>query len=216
MRSGKPTAPAALGMDVWEYYKKNADEGFHFAEAMSGMSAMAMQAVLSAYSFRGARKVVDVGGSHGAFVAGVLQREREAKGVLFDRPEVVEGARATLDHTGVGDRIERVAGDFFASVPAGGDVYLLKHILHDWSDDACVRILGNVRAAMTDDARVVVVEMLIAKAGTPSPAALLDLNMLVMLEGKERTAEEFGALFAQAGLRLASVTPTHSLEARKA
>lgn len=139
---------------------------------------------------------------------------------LFDRPEVVEGARATLDHTGVGDRIERVGGDFFTSVPAGGDVYLLKHILHDWSDEACVRILENVRAAMTDDARVVVVEMLIAKAGTPSPAALLDLNMLVMLEGKERTSEEFAALFAQAGLRLSSVTPTHSpvavLEARKA
>jgi hypothetical protein len=220
VRTGKPAAPAALGMDVWEYYKKNAEEGFHFAEAMSGMSAMAMQAVLAAYSFRDVRKVVDVGGSHGAFVAAVLQREPAARGVLFDRAEVVEGANATLEHTGVADRIERVAGDFFQSVPAGGDTYLLKHILHDWSDDECVRILTNVRAAMTPEARVVVVEMLIDEKGPPSPAPLLDLNMLVMLTGRERIAEEFGALFAKAGLRLAGVTPTHSpvavVEARRA
>ncbi len=220
VRTGKPAAPAALGMDVWEYYEKNADEGFHFAEAMSGMSAMAMQAVLAAYSFQDARTVVDVGGSHGAFVAAVLQREAGARGVLFDRAEVVEGASATLEHTGVASRVDRVAGDFFQSVPAGGDVYLLKHILHDWSDDECVRILTNVRAAMAPEGRVVVVEMLIDGAGPPSPAALLDLNMLVMLTGRERTAEEFGALFAKAGLRLSGVTPTHSpvavVEARRA
>lgn len=220
VKTGRPTAPAALGMDVWEYYKKNHDEGFHFAEAMSGLSHMAMQAVLAAYSFAGARKVVDVGGSHGAFVAAVLQREKTARGVLFDRPEVVEGAGATLEAAGVADRIERVGGSFFESVPAGGDVYLLKHILHDWSDDECVKILGCVREAMAPDGRVVVAEMLISDQGPPSPAPLLDLNMLVMLTGKERTAEEFGELFARAGLKLSGVTPTHSpigvVEARRA
>ncbi len=219
VRTGKPAAPGALGMDVWEYYKQNADEGFLFAEAMSGMSTMAMQAVLASYSFSGARKVVDVGGSHGAFVAAVLQRETTATGVLFDRPEVVEGAGATLQAAGVAHRVERVAGDFFQSVPAGGDVYLLKHILHDWSDDECVQILGRVRDAMTPDARVVVAEMLIDDKGPPSPAPLLDLNMLVMLSGRERTAQEFGGLFASAGLKLHGVTPTHSpvavLEARR-
>jgi hypothetical protein len=220
VRTGKPSAPKALGMDVWEYYKKNAEEGFHFAEAMSGMSTMAMQAVLASYSFAGAKKVVDVGGSHGAFVSAVLQREPTASGVLFDRPEVVEGAGATLDAAGVSARVERVAGDFFQGVPGGGDVYLLKHILHDWNDDECVKILSHVREGMAPDARIVVVEMLITDQGPPSPAPLLDLNMLVMLTGRERTADEFGALFAKAGLKLSSVTPTHSpvavIEARRA
>jgi hypothetical protein len=220
VRTGKPAAPKALGMDVWEYYKKNSEEGFQFAEAMSGLSSMALQAVLAAYSFAGARKVVDVGGSHGSFLAAVLQRETEARGVLFDRPEVIEGARATLAGAGIADRVERVAGSFFESVPAGGDVYLLKHILHDWSDDECVTILRCVREGMTADARVVVVEMLISADGPPSPAPLLDLNMLVMLTGKERTKDEFGALFAKAGLALSNVTPTHSpfavVEARRA
>jgi len=227
VRTGKPAAKAVLGMDPWEYYRKNPEEGHHFAEAMSGISSMAMQAVLAAYSFSGARKVVDVGGSHGAFLSAVLQREKDAHGVLFDQPQVVEGASPTLDAAGVSARVERAGGDFFQSVPAGGDVYLLKHILHDWNDDECVTILRRVRESMAPDARVVVVEMLIdedgpgqGRMGPPSPAPLLDLNMLVMLTGKERTAEDFAALFEKAALRLAGVTPTHSpmsvIEARSA
>lgn len=210
VRTGKPSAPKALGMDPWEYYKKNLQEGFHFAEAMSGLSHMAMEAVLASYSFAGARKIVDVGGSHGSFVAAVLQREKTACGVLFDRPEVVDRAGPTLEEAGVNDRVVRVGGSFFESVPAGGDVYLLKHILHDWNDDECVKILRNVGEAMVRDGRVVVVEMLITDNGPPSPAPLLDLNMLVMLTGKERTNEDFAALFAKAGLKLHAVTPTQS------
>jgi hypothetical protein len=220
VRTGKPSTDKALGMDAWTYYEKNAEEGFLFAEAMSGMSTMAMQAVLASYSFVGAKKVVDVGGSHGAFLAAVLQREPTARGVLFDRPEVVEGAGATLEGAGVAGRVERVGGNFFESVPSGGDTYLMKHILHDWSDDECVKLLKCVRAAMPADAKLVVAEMLITDGGPPSPAPLLDLNMLVMLTGKERTADEFGALFAKAGLVLSGVTPTHSpiavIEARRA
>lgn len=216
--TGEPSAPKVLGTDLWAYYEKNAAEGLLFAEAMSGISSMATHAVLEAYSFAGATKVVDVGGSHGAFVAAVLQREKSAHGVLFDRPEVLEGAGATLEGAGVNARVERVAGSFFESVPAGGDVYLLKFILHDWNDDECVAILRRVREAMSPTARVVVVEMLITSGGPPSPAPLLDLNMLVMLTGRERTSDEFAALFARAGLALQGVTPTHSpfavLEAR--
>ena len=220
VRTGKPSAPRALGMSVWEYYQKHAEEGFHFAEAMTGLSSLALEAVLGAYSFAGARKVVDVGGSHGAFLAAVLKREPNARGVLFDRPDVIEGAGATLAGAGVGARVERVGGSFFESVPAGGDVYLLKHILHDWNDDECVTILGHVREAAAPGARIVVVEMLVTDGGPPSPAPLLDLNMLVMLTGKERTARQFADLFAKAGLTPAGVTPTHSpfavIEARRA
>jgi hypothetical protein len=207
-------------MDIWTYYEKNADEGFHFAEAMSGVSHIALQAVLASYSFAGARSVVDVGGSHGSFLAAVLAHEKTARGVLFDRPEVVGGAGPRLEAAAVDGRVERVGGDFFERVPSGGDVYLMKFILHDWSDDECVAILRRVREAMAPDGKVVVVEMLIADGGPPSPAPLLDLNMLVMLTGRERTAEEFGGLFAKAGLKLAGVTPTPSpfsvIEARPA
>jgi len=208
VRTGEPSAEHALGTDVWAYYKKHPEEGGYFAEAMSGFSAIAIEAVLASYSFAGARKVVDVGGSHGAFVAAVLQGEPTARGVLFDLPEVVEGAGATLEGAGVAGRVERVGGSFFERVPAGGDTYLVKHILHDWSDDECVKILANVGRAMAPDGRVVVVEMLIDEGGAPSAVPLLDLNMLVMLTGKERTEAEFGALFSKAGLRLISVTPT--------
>jgi hypothetical protein len=220
VRTGKPSTPEALGMDLWEYYKKNADEGFLFAEGMSGMSVMAMKAVLSSYSFSGVRQVVDVGGSHGSFLAAVLQIEPAARGVLFDLPEVIGDAGATLEGAGVADRVVQVGGDFFESVPTGGDMYLLKHILHDWNDDECIKILDRVRDAMTADGRIAVVEMLISDDGPPSPAPLLDLNMLVMITGKERTADDFARLFARAGLVLSGVTRTQSpiavIEARRA
>jgi hypothetical protein len=138
---------------------------------------------------------------------------------LYDLPQVVEGASAALGAAGVADRVERIAGNFFESVPKGGDVYLIKHILHDWSDAECLKILQNVREAMLPEGRVVVVEMPIESGGPPSPAPLLDLNMLVMLTGKERTTDEYGVLFSRAGLKLAGVTRTQSpfavLEARR-
>jgi hypothetical protein len=219
VRTGQPSAPAVLGMPVWDYYKKNPEEGAHFAAAMSGLSGIAMQAVLASYSFAGARSVVDVGGSHGVFLTAVLQQQTAARGILYDLPQVVEGALAPLTAAGVADRVERIGGSFFESVPKGGDVYLIKHILHDWSDAECVKILQNVRDAMSPEGRVVVVEMPIESGGPPSPAPLLDLNMLVMLTGKERTTDEYGALFSSAGLKLAGVTRTPSpfavLEARR-
>jgi hypothetical protein len=206
VRTGTPSVPKVLGKGAWEYYRDNPEEGRLFSEGMTGISEMVVQAVLSAYSFAGAKKIVDVGGAHGAFLAAVLDREPAASGVLFDQPQVIEGAGATLEK--VAARVERIGGDFFKEVPQGGDVYLVKHILHDWSDDECLSILKNVRAAMDPQGRVVVVELLIGDQAGAAP--LMDLNMLVMLSGRERTADEFGALFAKAGLRLSSVTPTHS------
>ena len=220
VRTGKPMTEKALGMKAWDYYKANPEEGRHFAEAMSGISAMAMQAVLASYSFAGCKRVVDVGGSHGAFLSAVLNQEKAASGVLFDLPNVIEGAAGSLEAAGVASRVERIAGSFFQSVPPGGDVYLLTSILHDWSDEECVKILANIARVMTTDGRVVVVEMPSTDQGPPSPAPLLDLNMMVMLTGRERTVEEYGGLFAKAGLKLASVTPTGSpfavIDARRA
>jgi len=210
VRTGEPATHKTLGMSAWDYYQANPEEAFHFAEGMGNVSAMAGEAVLGAYGFDGARLVVDVGGSHGSMVAAVLKRQPSARGILFDLPHVVEEAGPMLAAAGVADRVERRGGDFRREVPAGGDTYVLKAILHDWSDDECVAILANCRRAMAPGGRVVVVEMLIDDAGPPSPAPLMDLNMLVMLTGRERTAEEFGNLFRRAGLKLERVVPTHS------
>ncbi len=221
IRTGQPAFNKVFGMTGWEYYRtRNPEDGRLFSENMSSMSATEVQAILAAYSFEGARRVVDVGGAYGAFLAGVLARVPQALGVLFDHPEVVALAGPALKSLGVADRVERVGGDFFESVPSGGDVYLLKHILHDWNDDECVRILRCIRKAMAPSARVVVAEIPIAEGRQSSFAALLDINMLVMLTGRERTPEEYAALFTRAGLRLVGVTPTESpmalLEARAA
>jgi hypothetical protein len=204
VKRGKSVADEVLGGDVWSYYEKNAEEGLAFSQAMSGMSAMAIGAIDASYTLPDAKHVVDVGGAHGAFLSWALGKLPKAKGVLFDRANVVESAK------GLDPRIERAGGDFTREVPRGGDLYLVKHILHDWDDATCRKILQNVATAMQADARVVIVEMLVPDDGTPSPATLLDLNMLVMLPGRERTAGEMRELCASAGLAIDKIVQTPS------
>jgi hypothetical protein len=222
IRTGKPAFEKVFGLaNPWDYYRdRSPDEGRLFSENMTAQSGAEVQEVLRAYSFNGARRVVDVGGSHGAFLAAVLKRVPRARGVLFDQPDVVGQAQPTLNELGVADRVERVGGNFFESVPVGGDLYLLKHILHDWSDAECVSILRCVREAMTPGARVAVVEMPLLESNSAPFAALLDINMLVCLTGKERTSAEYAELFRRAGLKMAGVTRTKSpiavIEARRA
>jgi hypothetical protein len=210
VRTGTPATIPTLGKAAWQYYGEHPQEAEHFARGMSGISGMATQAVLESYSFAGAALVVDVGGSHGALLTAVLHAVPGARGILFDQPNVIPGAAPALAAAGVADRVTTVGGNFFERVPEGGDVYLLKHILHDWNDDECVQILATCGKAMDPRGRVVVVELLIDDQGPPSPAPLMDLNMMVMLTGRERSEAEFGALFSKAGLRLTKVVRTHS------
>jgi hypothetical protein len=219
VRTGAPSTLKTLDKTVWEYYAEQPEEAEHFARGMTGISNMVIHSVLESYSFAGATVVVDIGGSQGSMVSAVLQNVPGARGILFDLPNVVSGARPALEKAGVADRVRIESGSFFDAVPEGGDVYLLKSILHDWNDDECVTILTSCRKAMRADGRIVVVEMMIDGPGPATPAALMDLNMLVMLTGRERTSEEYGALFARAGLALSRVVPTHSpfvvIEARR-
>ena len=151
--------------------------------------------------------LVDVGGGAGTLVAEVLRHRPEIAGVLLERPGMLALAEEYLADQGVADRCELVEGDFFASVPAGGDVYVLKSVLHDWDDERCVAILRSCRAAMDEAARLVIVELILPERMTPSgpmlSAALLDLIMLAYAGGRERTEAEFAQLLDQAGLRLA-------------
>jgi hypothetical protein len=221
VRTGGPVFEKVFSMKAWEYYRdRNPGEGRLFSENMTAMSQIETRGILAAYSFGGARCIVDVGGAHGAFLAAALQQAPSARGILFDQTQVVAEADRVLGQFGVADRVQCIAGDFFGGLPRGGDVYLLKHILHDWNDEDCVRILRRVREAMAPDGRVVVAELPLPEEGEATPiGVMLDLNMLLMLGGRERTAAEYAALFEQAGLRLEHVTPTAApialIEARR-
>ena len=175
---------------------------------MTELSRRFITPVVLAYDFGWASTVVDVGGGRGALLAAILAANPAARGVLYDLPAVVAGARAVLDEAGVGDRCEPLAGDFFESVPSEADVYLLANIVHDWDDERAQRILANCRAAMADDGRVLLCESLLPDGTGDSPARLMDLNMLVSASGgRQRTSGELAGLLAGAGLELAEVLP---------
>ena len=208
VRDARPMANEALGMSAWEYYAKNAEEGLSFARAMSNLSAMVSAEVGTQYDASRFATIVDVGGSHGVLLRALLAGAPQSRGILFDLPNVIEGARAQIAASPFADRIELVTGDFLAEVPSGADLYVLKSILHDWDDDRATAILRNVRAAAKPESRILIVETMLPSQPQPSPIALMDLNMLVMLGGRERTAEQFGALLAAGGWRVERVIPT--------
>jgi hypothetical protein len=203
VRRGGPMTEEVLGVSAWEYYAQNIDEGHCFARAMGNLSTIVSEDVARVYDAGDVKRIVDVGGSEGMLLRGLLARVPGAKGVLFDRPEIVEGVS-------LADRIEVVGGDFLTEVPAGGDLYLLKSILHDWPDEQCETIVSNIHRAAAPDSRLLVVEMTLpdGPAGAPSPVPLMDMNMLVMLGGRERTASEFGALLMRCGYAVERIVPT--------
>ncbi len=209
VKTGQRTAPAVLGREIFEWYASHPEEAAYFSGAMDNLAALVAQEVVHAVDFSGVGRVVDVGGANGTLVSAVLRAFPATRGVLFDLPHVVENAKKTLAGSGLAERCEPVAGDFFHSVPKGG-VMLLKQILHDWNDERCVALLKKCAASLETGGKVLVVEMVVSEDGKPSPAHLMDINMLVMLTGRERTATEYGALFKAAGLKPGRVLPTHS------
>jgi O-methyltransferase domain/Dimerisation domain len=208
VRTGESAFTRVFG-DSWEYFRDHPDDGEVLNQAMTAASGTLLAPALSAYDFTRFGRIVDVGGGHGALLATVLAGSPAVQGVLFDLPHVIDGAGAPLERAGVADRCEFVGGSFFDAVPAGGDAYLIANIIHDWDDGSAVQILSNCRAAMNSGGRVLLCEAVIPdKAGEPSPAALIDLEMLVMAPGaRQRTAGEFERLFQRAGLRLLGITP---------
>ena len=169
-------------------------------------------AVTRAYAFGKVRKVVDVGGAHGHLLASILRSYVKVRGVLFDQPAVIAEASKTgfIGADDLGGRCEVVGGDFFESVPAGADAYVMKYIIHDWDDDESVRILQNCRKAMAEDGRVLVIDHVVAAGNRFDWGKLMDINMMVMMGSKERTKDEFRQLFTRAGLRLKRVIRTAS------
>ncbi|KEF41665.1 MAG: methyltransferase [Cyanobium sp. CACIAM 14] len=208
VRSGTPAFHERYGCSVFEHYQQQPERGEIFDGAMSDFSRQEIAGLLAAFSFEGITHLVDVGGGRGELLMRVLDRHPHLQGTVFDQPSVVAPVSVP---TALEGRLNVVAGDFFQAVPAGADAYLLKHIIHDWDDDRCLRILGHIRSAMAPGGRVLILEQVIPPGNDPFPGKLLDLNMLVMTEGgRERTPEEYALLLEKAGLRLSAITPTPS------
>lgn len=211
VRTGKPAFDEVFGSECFTWLERHPASLKTFQETMTGLSAATGGAVAKAYDFSAIRKLVDVGGGHGTLLARLIDHYPSLRGMLLDRPEVIQSAREVLKANGHAAHIETVAGDFFESVPAGADAYLLKHIIHDWDDEHCVRVLSNCRRAMAPDGRVLIVEFVLSDRPESITTKLIDLEMLVMMTGgRERTEQEYAALLRRAGLELARLIPTPS------
>jgi len=209
------------GKSVWEYYESNPEDGINFMKAMSGLTGAVIKNVLPAYNFSQFKSMVDIGGGNGALMMALLNAQPEATGIVFDEEYVTVETQKLLLEKGYGERCTVQGGDFFESVPAGADLYTMKMILHDWDDDQSIKILTNIASEMKENSKLLIIEAVVPGANLPHPGKFLDLNMLAMTGGKERTEEEFSYLLYQSGLKLTRVIPTHTpmfsiLEAVKA
>lgn len=210
VRTGEPVFPELHGMSAWDHLAAHPEEGAIFDAAMAGMSGAVVEAVVASYDFSGIDVLVDVAGGRGTLLAAILSANPNLRGILFDQPQVIAGSGPLLEQAGVADRCEVVSGSFFEAIPEGANAYLLKSIIHDWDDAEAIEILRTCRAAMTDTARLLLVEGVIRPGNEPDPTKYMDLHMLVMLGGRERTAEDFERLYAEAGFELTGITPTGS------
>ena len=207
VRTGETAFRHVHGTDVWTFRAKRPEESTIFNLAMRDASASLARELLAACDFMPADHIIDIGGGDGTLLAGVLKKYQQAKGTLLDLPHVTAGAGEVLEQAGVRDRCNIVSGSFFDDIPAGGDVYLLKSILHDWNDGAALHLLRNCRRAMHAEAKLLIIERLLAPPNEGMEGKLSDLNMLVNAGGRERTREDFAALIESAGLELNAITP---------
>ena len=208
--TGETGMEKAHGMGAFDYLAKHPEEATHFNAAMVGFHGGEPPAVAAAYDFSSFGTVVDVGGGTGNMLCAVLEKHPKVKGVLYDLPHVVAEAPALIKQRGLSDRISIESGSFFEKAPSGGDAYILSHIIHDWDEQECLTILGHVRKAMKPSGKVLIVEMVLPPGNEFHPGKMLDLVMLTIPGGEERTQAEYAALLSKAGFKLTRVVPTES------
>jgi hypothetical protein len=207
VQTGEPSFEQKFGMGVFDYFAQNPRAGAVFNEAMTGLTSQVADALADTYDFSRFETIIDIGANLGTVIAAILRRYPNSRGILFDRPAVVASAARHLTEAGVENRCQRLGGDFFTGVPSGGDVYLLASILHDWDDARSLAILRQCRQVMAAHAKLLVVELVVPEGDAPHPAKWVDLHMLVMASGRERTEAQYRSLLHAAGLKLASVWP---------
>ena len=209
--TGKPAFDHVFGMSAWEHRRRNPELNRCVNQNMADDQRRAGRAVPAAYDFSRCRRIVDVGGGEGMLIAEILTAFAAPSAIVFDQPHVAAGAERVLAAAGVRGRCEIVGGSFFDAVPRGGDTYLLQHILHDWNDERCATILANCRAAMDAGGVLLVIENIMPDDAKPDARlVMLDLHMLTMLGGSERTRGEYAALLRSSGFEFARATRTRT------
>jgi hypothetical protein len=208
VQTGQNAFEKLYGQPIFHYLAAHPRQARIFDEGMVGVHGAETKAMLDAYDFRGIATLVDIGGGNGSLLAATLQRYPSLRGMVFDRPDVIERARVSLQAAGLENRCSLMGGNFFETVPAGGDAYLMRHIIHDWNDEQCRTILRHCRKVVPPSGKLLLVESVIPAGNEPCFAKLLDLTMLVIPGGMERTEAEYRQLLASAGFRLQRVVPT--------
>jgi hypothetical protein len=211
VRTGKTALDQVYGKSLFEYLSSHPTEAQIFNETMTGLSMMDSPAIAESYSFDGIRSIVDVGGGHGLLLANVLQRNPQMRGTLYDLPHVIEGARNGPLQP-VLDRCTLTSDDMFASVPGGADAYMMKHVIHDWPDEVCVKILASCRKGVNPGGKLLVADSVIQPGNEFSFGKIMDIQMMLFPGGLERTQEQFHELLAASGWRLNRVIPTAAPE----
>jgi hypothetical protein len=210
LKTGQSAWGQVHGAEVFDYFAAKPEQAEIFNHAMTDGSVAIAPLIVDAYDFSGIKRLTDIAGGHGYLLAQILKANPDVKGTLFDVAPVIAGASQLLEGEGVGERVEKVSGDFFASVPEGADAYIMKHIIHDWDDERATRILRNINRAMTKGSKVLIVEVVVPEDNELHFSKLLDLEMLVSPGGVERTATEYGELLSAASLRLTRIIQTKS------
>jgi hypothetical protein len=210
IKTGASIVPTLRGKSFFDYLGDDPEFAQIFNDAMTSFSGVWFEAVVEAYDFTRYSTIVDVGGGHGRLLAAILASAPNTQGVLYDLPEVIAGAAPLLQENHVAERVRLAEGSFFDGVPAGGDAYVLKHIIHDWDDDAAIQILRNVRSAAADGAALLLVEGVIPENTGESLFKLTDMEMLLVNNGRERTAGEYRRLLDEAGFQMIGVVGTAS------
>ena len=209
VKTGKNAAQKVLGMDVFEYLEKNPDRNEIYNQAMTNSSLMLSYAILSEYNFSKSKTIIDIGGGQGILLAMILHKYKSVKGKVFDLPHVVEGAKKIGEQYKVTGRLETISGNFFESIPKGGEMYFLKSIIHNLSDNQCIDILKKIKTVLPSTGKILIFEPIIENNNRYSFAKLYDIQMLVgRNEGKERTREEFEVLIEKSGLKLNRIVQT--------
>lgn len=208
VKTGEKISDKFAGANLFEHIGRDELRNERFNKAMANASKMQVSTILSVFSFKPFNKIIDIGGGHGFFLSAILQQNANISGVVFDLPQAIPKNRTLIDAYSLGDRLEIVEGDFFKSVPEGGDLYVLKNVLHDWDDESATKILTNVHNTMPETSRLLIIEAIIEEGNTPSFGKMTDILMMTAVGGKERTRIQFESLLSRSGFRILKIYPT--------
>jgi hypothetical protein len=208
VQTGDNAYEKIFGKPIFDRLAEQPEKARIFDSAMTGIHGRETGAILDAYDFSGINVIADIGGGNGSKITAILQKYPEMRGILFDLPHVVERARPNIEAAELSDRCQLVSGDFFESVPSGADAYVMRHIIHDWEDEKSLTILSNCHAVMSPGHKLLLVESVIPPGNDPFMGKFLDLTMMLIPGGKERTEEEYRELYNKAGFDFVGIVPT--------